>query len=264
MTCEQIRETVDATNQGEVAARHLSACGACRKETAATASLVSLLRAQPKVKAPADFMAQLQLRMATEAVSPSGNENARLKSLLQAVPAVAAPPDFAFRVRARLAQAKADATANTPLLWLQNWFANSFSFGQAATAMAAVALIAVFTIMQLRNDGSGPNAPMTSDIAQVSNPPLSPVVSDAKAVSVARLNVPKPTRSVRPAYVGAPAAMFAKAEVARALPTEAAEPAMYSPKSKQEVRIGRDGNAYGQQLRKMMDAQRSETMIAAF
>ena len=262
MTCEQIRENIDATNQGEAVARHLNSCGACRNETAATASLVSLLRAQPKVKAPADFMAQLQLRMATGFV----NDDARLKSLLQAVPAVVAPPDFAFRVRARLAQAKTDAAASSPLVWLQNWFANSFSFGQAATAMAAIALIAMFTTMQLRNGGSTPSAPAIGEIAMVGNTKLpQAVVADATANKA--LTVAKAIRSTaRPTFVKAPAAIPARAEVAvaRALPTEMAEPAMYSPKSKQEVRIGRDGNAYGQQLAKMMAAQKAETMIAAF
>lgn len=262
MTCEQIKENVDATSLNEAVARHLSACVACRKETAATASLVSLLRAQPQVKAPADFMAQLQLRMATESVSA----DARLKSLLQAVPAVSAPPDFAFRVRARLAQAKADAPASNPLVWLQNWVANSFSFGQAATAMAAIALIAAFTTMQLRNDGATPSGAATGEIAIIDNS-KAPQAAVADATANKALTVAKTVRgTVRPAFAKAPVTIPARVEVAvaRALPTEMAEPAMYSPKSKQEVRIGRDGNAYGQQLRKMMDAQKAETMIAAF
>ena len=266
MTCEQIRETVDAVNLSEAAARHLNTCGTCRKETAATAHLVALLQTQPKVKAPVDFMAQLQMRMMTETVS----ENARLRSLLQSIPAVTAPPDFAFRVRTRLAQTKVEETASNPLVWLQNWFANSFTFGQAATAMAAIALIAVFTTAQLRNGSSATTTPPNAFVAQVEveNVPALPAaasVSAEKTMPVAFKAKPSTRSGFAPTAVKAPAAIASKAEmvVARALPSESVEPAMYSPKSRQEVRIS-NGNAYGQQLAKMMKAQRDDSLIAAF
>ena len=261
MTCEQIRESVETVNVSEAAAHHARTCTACRKDMAATAKLVSLLNTQPQVKAPADFMARLQMRMATETVS----EDARLKSLLQAVPAITAPPDFAFRIRARLAQHKAEETASNPLVWLQNWFAQSFSFGQAASAMAAIALIAMFTTMQLRN--SVTPAP-TNELATAGIIAKANTSAPAAPVEVVTPSIPKSVvRTSRPSFstvsVRAISTTLAKADIARAMPmTETAEPAMYSPKTKQ---VMRQSQAYfGRELEKVVAAQKAESLIAAF
>ena len=258
MTCEQIRESVETVNVSEAAAHHAKTCSACRKDMAATAKLVSLLHTQPQVKAPADFMARLQMRMATETV----NEDARLKSLLQAVPAITAPPDFAFRVRARLAQEKAQETASNPLVWLQNWFAQSFSFGQAASAMAAIALIAMFTTMQLRN--SVAPAPVNESTAMVAKADVPPTTVPARVVSVPPVSV-KADRAPRPSFAAAPVKTFAATpvnDVARAMSSEAAVPAMYNPKSKVAAPIK---EAYfGRELAKVMGNQRPESATIAF
>jgi hypothetical protein len=264
MTCEQIRESVDTVHVSDMAARHLHTCAACRKETATTAKLVTLLNAQPQVKAPADFMASLQMRMATETV----NENARLKSLLQVVPAITVPSDFSFRVRARLAQHRAQAAASHPLVWLQNWFAQSFgfgSFGPAATAMAAFALVAMFTTMQLRNGVSTPTTqPSATGIASNRQAPAPAPVS-AMSTSQAAVKAP---RTIRPTFASASTrasvATPVKAEIARALPAETTEPAMYSPKSKQIVRMGREGGYYGRELAKVMPGQKAESEVSVF
>ena len=256
MTCEQIRESVETVNVSEAAAHHAQTCTACRKDMAATAKLVSLLNTQPQVKAPADFMARLQMRMATETV----NEDARLKSLLQAVPAITVPADFAFRLRARLAQHKAEENASNPLVWLQNWFAQSFSFGHAASAMAAIALIAMFTTMQLRN--SVTPAPTNESTTIVAKADTTPASVPAQVASVVQAPV-KVIRAPRPSLAAAPktfAAMPSK-DIARAMPSEAVEPAMYSPKTKQ---VMRQGQAYfGRELQKVLPASKAESMIAA-
>lgn len=261
MTCEQIKETLDTVNQSEVATRHLNGCGACRQEAVATVKLVSLLHAQPRVKAPADFMAQLQMRMATETV----NEDALLKNLLQAIPAVAAPPDFAFRVRARLA--RAEAPASNPLAAFGEWLKQSFTFGQAASAMAAVALIAVFTTWQMSGSTTAP-----VNLAQVETPAVAqkfvapPAVSDVAPTAVMQ----KVTRASRANFgvtsAKATLAVTPKTEVAVATVTNRSltEPAIYSSKTGQEVHIGRDGNTYGRQLMKVMAVQpKAEALMAS-
>ncbi len=257
MTCEQIRESVETVNVSAAAAQHAQACPACRKDMAATTKLVSLLNAQPQVKAPADFMARLQMRMATETV----NENAQLKRLLQSVPAITAPPDFAFRVRARLAQEKAQETASNPLVWLQNWFAQSFSFGQAASAMAAIALIAVFTTMQLRNSVAPAqvNESTTMTARVIAPPSVAEVIAPSVPQNTARTSRPSlavgsSARAIAPMPVK---------DIARAMPTaEMAEPAMYNPKSKEEYRIK---DAYfGRELQKVVVGQRPESVTTAF
>ncbi len=254
MTCEQIRESVETVNVSEAAAHHAQTCTACRKDMTATAKLVSLLNTQPQVKAPADFMARLQMRMATETVS----EDARLKTLLQTVPAITAPPDFAFRVRARLAQHKAEETASNPLVWLQNWLAQSFSFGQAASAMAAIALIAMFTTMQLRN--SVTPASTNESTRMVADVGVQPSVTEVIVPSVQKVT---PRSNFKVTLVKATSAAPEKIELARAMPTtEMAEPAMYSPKTKQ---VMRQGQAYfGRELEKVVAASKAESMIAAF
>jgi hypothetical protein len=266
MTCEQIRESVDAVNVSEAAASHLKTCGACRKEMASTAKLVGLLNTQPQVKAPADFMARLQMRMATETANAQVLEDARLKSLLQAVPAVTAPADFAFRVRAGLAREQAQQKASNPLAWLQNWLAESFSFGQAATAMAALALIAVFTTLQLRQSISAPETsqPATMEIARnqaVPVPaPISVIGTSQPAVKV--------IRTTRPTFASAPTKVVVaapeKVELARALPSETAEPAIYSPQSKQMTRMEREGIYRGQELAKVISVRKAESEVSVF
>jgi hypothetical protein len=262
MTCEQIRETLDTVNQSEAVTRHLNGCAACRKEAAATAKLVSLLHAQPSVKAPADFMAQLQRRMATETVT----EDARLKRLLQSIPAVTAPPDFAFRVRARLA--RAEAPVRNPLAAFGAWLKQSFTLGQAATAMAAIALVAVFTTVQLRS-GSAP-APQ-QNIARVDFDTHLQADIKTPAVPVERRVAPvnRVVRASRSGLAATPVKATTteapKAEVAMASVVSGSliEPAVYSARTRQVVRLGRDGNAYGQQLTKAFAQQKAETMLAS-
>ncbi len=65
------------------------------------------------------------------------NEASSLLELLSAAPRVEAPADFEFHLRARIARAKAE---KNQVGVLESFWKRSFSFGQAATAMAAIAV----------------------------------------------------------------------------------------------------------------------------
>jgi hypothetical protein len=65
------------------------------------------------------------------------DETSSLVELLSAQPRVGAPADFEFYLRARIARAKAE---KSQVGMLEKFWQKSFSFGQAATAMAAIAV----------------------------------------------------------------------------------------------------------------------------
>jgi hypothetical protein len=147
MICEQIRESIDRDGKSDVVSMHVSACAACRQYEAEMSSLLSLLGAQPRVQAPADFETRLQARLASKEI--------KVLALVNSLPAVEAPANFDFQLRGRLAQTKASKTSRGVLAWVEQVFAHSFSLGQAASAMAAVALVVAFSVVQF-NRGSNP------------------------------------------------------------------------------------------------------------
>jgi len=216
---------------------HLAGCPDCTEWS----SLLKLLGAQPRVQAPADFDARLQARLASEEV--------KLLALVNSLPPVNAPADFNFRLRARLAQAKAEKAAWSPLAWLAEFWANSFSLGQAATAMAAVALIVAFSAVQLTRHN---NQPVTSDnmaMAKVEHskpslvaPPthladITPVVRNQAAQAIVRV----PRQAARKGFVSTPAAD-------RMIASSTVEQAVFDSAKRQETKIPNIGVAYGQQL----------------
>lgn len=142
MTCKETTVAIDTAARrssfGEAVSSHLSGCPDCRRHASEMSSLLSLLSAQPRVQAPADFD---------------------------------------FRLRARLARAKAEQTS--PAGVFENLWARTFSWGQAATAMATLTLVVAFSTFYLKQDNVAP-AP-TDDVA-VANPAVSAPQSKAEAV----------------------------------------------------------------------------------
>ncbi len=97
------------------------------------------------------------------------NETSALLTLLSAQPRVQAPPDFDFRLRARIARAQ---SADRPSGLFENLWARTFSWGQAATALAAVALAVTFSISYFNRENSAPVK--TSNLAAVNEIPAPP------------------------------------------------------------------------------------------
>ncbi|MGE0128607.1 MAG: anti-sigma factor [Blastocatellales bacterium] len=136
MNCKQTREAIDTTlrraSYDAPVTSHLSDCPDCRRHADETSSLLTLLSAQPRVQAPADF-------------------------------------DFRLRARIARAQAEQVSTAGTAgmlgRLW-ENFLAQTFSWGQAAAAMAAVAMVITISTLYINHDNG---APVTSgDVAVAS------------------------------------------------------------------------------------------------
>ncbi len=291
MNCEQIREAIDSGIRSEAVHGHLTGCPACQQFAAETSSLLSLLSAQPRVKAPADFETQLQARLQTVLTSEESKLAALLGSLpvvaapahfeaqLQArlasaevkvaalvgiLPAIEAPGNFDFRLRARMAQAKAEEGTRGPLAWLENFWAQSFSFGPAATAMAALALVIAFSVIQLNRETAQPS----------NSPALVATKVDTTQAPVSRnLTVPvkQETPSSHTTAVKATAARFsrpASSTNGKATAEAVAEPqlvasnvseqSVFSAATRQEMKIPRGNLAYGQQL-----APKSETLSVA-
>lgn len=106
------------------------------------------------------------------------DETSALLMLLSAQPRVQAPADFDFRLRARIARAQ--SAERHPLGLLENLWARTFSWGQAATAMAALAVAVTFSTYYFNHHnqpsataGDGGNIALTME-------PQSPVGSVAK------------------------------------------------------------------------------------
>ena len=141
MKCKQTREAIDTTSRraqhGVSVTSHLNACPDCRRHADETASLLSLLSAQPRVQSPADFDSGLTRRIA----AAQADETVSMLSLLRTQPRVEVPADFDFRLRARIAREQAERFSPAGVFekfWER--LAQTISLGQAATAMAAAAL----------------------------------------------------------------------------------------------------------------------------
>jgi hypothetical protein len=306
MNCEQTREAIDSGIQrewqSEAVHGHLTSCSACQQFEAETSSLLSMLSAQPRVKAPAYFETQLQARLQTALASEESKLTALLGSLpvvtapanfeaqLQArlasaevkvaalvgvLPAIEAPGDFDFRLRARLAQAKAEEAARGPLGWLADFWTQSFSFGQAATALAALALVVTFSVTQIKRETAQPAKPQTL-LANAAAP---------QAPEVRKLNVPaavtskqeapllptmaskagaKAIRHSTPAVSASSKAVAIPATERPLVASNLSEQTVLSSVTRQELTYRRAPIAYGQQLTKSVLAPKAETSSVAF
>jgi hypothetical protein len=263
MICEQIREAIDTDSKSEAMAIHLSACTACRTHDAEMSSLLSILTAQPRVKAPVDFDARLQARLA--------NEEVRLLTLVNSLPFIEAPANFDFQLRRRMAQAQAGKTKVGLPAWVEQFFSQSFSLGQATSALAAVALIVAVSVVQFSRSG---NQPITSEttIAKheaVKNPVRT--VSDATtAIQASPAELPTLTQKAlgREARQVMPVAnrRTATAPVmeSKLIASNMNERVIINAKTRQEMKVTVNGYAYGQQLAKLMPAPKVEPMSEVF
>lgn len=146
------------------------------------------------------------------------DEASALLSLLAMQPRVEAPADFDFRLRARMARAKAEQQSGAGLL--ERFWARSFSFGQAATAMAAVAVAVTASTFYFKGSEQ-PIIPAagTSEVAMQVAAPGRPV-NAASGVIAAPAAATRPVavryaRSARPATVAVrPAAAMEQTNLA--------------------------------------------------
>ncbi len=250
MTCEQMREAMDTGIPQNTLQSHLAGCPDCTEWS----SLLKLLGAQPRVQAPADFNTRLQARLASEEV--------KLLALVNSLPPVNAPADFNFRLSGRLAQAKAEKAARSPLAWLAEFLVNSFSLGQAATAMAAVVLFVAFSAVQLTRNGGQSQATSTNiatkaetgetlRVAQPTQPNTMPTVRDQVAKAIARV----PRQAMNKGFVATPAAD-------RLVASSVTEQAVFDSAKRLETKLPNSGVAYGQQLVKYMPQSKIEVAVA--
>lgn len=164
MNCQNIRAAIDASSpcepfSGNVTS-HLAACQNC-----------------------GDYAAQMTA----------------LLTLMNDVPRVEAPGDFDFRLRARLAQAKAAQAPRGGLGFFSEFWKLSFSWGQAASAMAAVALVVTLSTVWLTSrDNSTLDQPTTVAVVTPAVPDQKvpdqgpAVVPQAVTPDKAAVSLPKP------------------------------------------------------------------------
>ncbi|HZS04100.1 MAG TPA: hypothetical protein VFD58_04625 [Blastocatellia bacterium] len=126
MNCQKIRMAIDAASPrepfSEFVSHHLAGCQGC-----------------------SDYAAQMTA----------------LFALMSDVPRVQVPNDFDFRLRARIAQARSVQEPRGGLGFFTEFWKLSFSWGQAASAMAAIALVVTLSAVYLvSNNKSVPNTPV--------------------------------------------------------------------------------------------------------
>ncbi len=98
------------------------------------------------------------------------DKTSSLLALLSAQPRIQTPADFDFKLRARIARAKYESQSQKS--FLERLWARSFTWGQAATAMATIALVVAFATIQLRRH----NQTITPDLAETGNGVVKPSV----------------------------------------------------------------------------------------
>lgn len=96
------------------------------------------------------------------------DQTTALLSLLSAQPRVEAPSDFDFRLRARIARAEAEPRG--VIATLEGLWAKSFSWGQAATAVATLALAVTLTTLFV--DRTDEIVSPKPEVARVSEAPV--------------------------------------------------------------------------------------------
>jgi hypothetical protein len=126
------------------------------------------------------------------------DETNSLLALLKQQPRVQVPPDFEFRLRARMAREQSEK--RNPLGFLEVLWARTFSWGQAATALAAIALTTTFSFYYFNNatqpsTTSGDIAAVATNDTAAPKSPVEPGINEER--SETRVDVVQPAK---PAY----------------------------------------------------------------
>jgi len=160
------------------------------------------------------------------------DELSSLVTLLNSTPHVTAPADFDFRLRARIATVRSEPRG--PFSFLEGFWSLPFSLGRAATAMAAVALMATFATFYFTHnkaihDNSTGNANFASNgspakreaVPPVEVPPPPPSLAQSNPVSqgegIRRVHVQRDAtrdRAVKPLLPVEPAGLAGEGEMA--------------------------------------------------
>lgn len=147
------------------------------------------------------------------------DETSALLALLNAQPRVEAPADFNFKLRARMARAQAEPRG--PVAVLENVWAKTFSWGQAAMATATLAIVAALSAYYfIDNRQATPDRQFVAEHKPVA-PPTLPQTSAVPDVTTARQATaePAPVRyqsaraTVKAARTNAPMLVAAAAPV---------------------------------------------------
>jgi hypothetical protein len=176
MNCQNIRAAVDASSPrepfSEQITHHLALCQSCGEYAAQMTALLTLMNAAPRVQAP---------------------------------------NDFDFRLRARLAQARAARSPQRGLGFFTEFWKQSFSWGQAASALAAVALVVTLSTVYLIGNRNPANSSESNPQVAVDRTPEVQVNNTPSTVPSAandgtdRQVAPAPpnlsNRTIRPALV---------------------------------------------------------------
>jgi len=169
MNCQKTREAIDSGISKAIFAGHLAECSACETYSRDLSSLLSLLREQPRVEAPADFE---------------------------------------FRLKARIARAQAAQSDKFDLVessvmpgWVSRLWSGSFSWVQATAATAAVALVVSVSTYQIyQNNQSTPASNVSAPFVALNNGSVEAVKPSAPSAPLAER--PAAVRQARP--VGQP------------------------------------------------------------
>lgn len=156
MNCQHIRAAIDAASPrepfSEQVAFHLAGCQSCQ-----------------------DYAAQMTA----------------LFALMMDAPRVQVPNDFDFRLRARIAQAKSTPAPRGGLSFFSEFWKQSFSWGQTASALAAVALVVTLSTVYLTRDNSSVATVEPKQVAEnIAPTPTFPSVNNTEAGSKMVAQIP--------------------------------------------------------------------------
>jgi len=145
------------------------------------------------------------------------DQTTALLSLLSAQPRVEAPSDFDFRLRARIAREKAEPRGI--LAGLEAIWSRSFSWGQAATTVATLALAVTLTTVFI--DRKDEIVAPAQDMAQVSTAPVQTAPAEIAVEKSSPVRTEEIRRTVSASRTAVPTAVPVEA---RRLNPVAAEP----------------------------------------
>jgi uncharacterized protein (DUF58 family) len=217
MNCKQTREAIGSSSRrnalGDSVNSHLSGCHDCRHHADETDSLLALLKAQPRVEAPADFD---------------------------------------FRLRARIARAEAEKASPVGAIqgiW-ERFLAQTFSWKQATAAMAAVAVVISVSTTYLYHNNGATVAPSVGELAVVTPAQVSPKI-DLPVESGVAPTAPvrsAPVRTVSRSVKAMPVAFRPEASAQVASKDAAIASNMARFYSRETRQVIQDRNAFGAEL----------------